>query len=565
MKRTLWKWAAPAAVLATVAVWGWAQDANLPVPAAASPGSPASRAISEPYNPGIPADSPGGSTAPLVSQPSYEPLDSLAPTPVTPGEAMVWADVIDSSGVRSRIPVVGSPRVGAQITIQLHGQSPKTYTVVSVADTPQIGWTRSRTNLDMQTLSRGSGPYRPVVTRRSITETHMVPLTAEEVLEAKQFQDLLKHIGDTTKTDAEKEVGRKQLAELLEKQFNRDFETREKDVVELEERVKKLREQLDKRKAAKEKIIELRQMTILNSLDGLGFPEMSGAGVGSGAEIFSSGVSLPPGMTAPPAGLGGTSDGNLPGSGGPFRDSIPLEPMSESEESLDGAPGVLMPRPVDPDSGGTTRKVPAKSVPVRGEDPITAVDAASDAEPEEQPDGGNLIRNPSFDQLNGPNDWTSDANSATGANPGPVGYSIDPKGGVNGTAAARIHKTENTYFPIMEWTRRINHDSDIAAKYIELSAMVKTKDATKAVLDVLFLDDKGEWVKHEWAAYIGDQSIEPKPLTHDFKEYKGTVAIPANTKTIVIGLQDYGPGEIWFDDVSAVYKQEAPALPTNVQ
>ena len=141
-------------------------------------------------------------------------------------------------------------------------------------------------------------------------------------------------------------------------------------------------------------------------------------------------------------------------------------------------------------------------------------------------------------------------------------YTIDPKGGVNSTPAARIHKTENKYFPISEWTYRLDHDGK--SPFIELSAMVKTKDATKAVLDVLFLDEKDKWIKHEWAAYIGEQSNEPKPLTHDFKQYKGTVAIPPKTKTIVIGLQDYGPGDIWFDDVSAVYKREAPAVPNNL-
>lgn len=181
----------------------------------------------------------------------------------------------------------------------------------------------------------------------------------------------------------------------------------------------------------------------------------------------------------------------------------------------------------------------------------------SSLEPLPGRDAGNLIRNHSFDD-DGPAGWS------TGAAPASVEYTIDEKGGVNGSPAARIHKTENKYFPIAEWTYQIDHDTQTTAKFIELSAMVKTKDARKAVLDVLFLDDKGEWIKHEWAAYIGDPSDDPQPLTHDFQEYKGTVAIPVNTKTIVIGLQNYGPGDIWFDNVGAEYREEAPKEPNNV-
>ncbi len=139
---------------------------------------------------------------------------------------------------------------------------------------------------------------------------------------------------------------------------------------------------------------------------------------------------------------------------------------------------------------------------------------------------------------------------------------MDKKSGINGSASLRIRKTDNRYFPIAEFTQTINYTGDVPA--IQLSAMVKTENATKAILDVLFLDDKGEWIKHEWAAYIGDQNAEPKPLTHDWKEYKGAVAIPAGTKQIVIGLQDYGPGTVWFDDVSAVYLKELPKKPNNV-
>lgn len=173
---------------------------------------------------------------------------------------------------------------------------------------------------------------------------------------------------------------------------------------------------------------------------------------------------------------------------------------------------------------------------------------------EKKPIGENLLKSPAFDD--GPNGWS------TGKNPPTVEYRIAENEGDSHGRAALIQKTENKYFPISDWTQKIDYNND--APVIELSAQVKAKDVTKAILDVLFLDDKGEWIKHEWVSYIGDQSDDPKPLTHDWKEYKGAVAIPPKTKTIVIGLQDYGPGTIMFDDVSAVFLKELPKEPNNV-
>jgi len=143
-----------------------------------------------------------------------------------------------------------------------------------------------------------------------------------------------------------------------------------------------------------------------------------------------------------------------------------------------------------------------------------------------------------------------------------VTYAWDRVSGVEKSGALRIKKTANKYFPISQWTQRITHDGQ--SPVIALSVQVKTKAVTKAILDVVFLDDKGEAISHEWVSYIGDTSDRPKPLTHDWKEYKGAAEIPSGTKSIVIGLQDYGPGTIMFDDVSAVYLKELPKEPNNV-
>lgn len=354
-----------------------------------------------------------------------------------------------------------------------------------------------------------SGPLKPQLVRRTVIETHMVPVSPEELAESQEYQSALAALRAENRTPEQKAAAKEALGKLVEKQFDRDLATREKEVAELEARTKKLRQQFDKRKAAKAEIIALRLQTLQNEIDGLGFPSVDGNGA----------------ITAP--GIGG-----FPGSAGVPRansegDAPAYDPPAERPAT----------NPLRTLNDDYARPRPA------AEEPLP-----------ETPPGANLLQNPSFED--GPDSW------GTGATPETVEYTVSDKGGVNETQAARIHKTANKYFPIAEWTQRIEYDGKSPA--IELSAMVKTKEARKAVLDVLFLDDKDEWIKHEWAAYIGDQSNDPQPLNHDFKEYKGTVAIPPNTKTIVIGLQDYGPGDVWFDDVRAVYREELPKEPNKV-
>ena len=88
---------------------------------------------------------------------------------------------------------------------------------------------------------------------------------------------------------------------------------------------------------------------------------------------------------------------------------------------------------------------------------------------------------------------------------------------------------------------------------LEVSAQVKAKKMTKAILDVLFLDKDGKWISHKWAAYIGSKKPGDPPANHDWKKYSGKVEIPPRTAKLCIGLQVYGPGKVWFDDVQASY------------
>ena len=70
-----------------------------------------------------------------------------------------------------------------------------------------------------------------------------------------------------------------------------------------------------------------------------------------------------------------------------------------------------------------------------------------------------------------------------------------------------------------------------------------------------FLDAGGEWLSHEWAAYIGAKQDGDPPVNHDWKTYSAALSIPAQTKSIRIALQIYGPGAVWFDELTVGYAE----------
>ncbi len=115
-------------------------------------------------------------------------------------------------------------------------------------------------------------PIRMERRYRTVSQRTLVALTPEEIAENKQYVSSLKVLR-SDEGDAAKQSARDALRQLLVKRFTRDILTRENDLVELEKRVEKLREQLDKRIAAKDQIVELQLTTIQNEIDGLGFDE----------------------------------------------------------------------------------------------------------------------------------------------------------------------------------------------------------------------------------------------------------------------------------------------------
>jgi hypothetical protein len=95
------------------------------------------------------------------------------------------------------------------------------------------------------------------------------PVSIEET---RAFHDVLERLR-SAKEGPDKEGAKKGLLHVLEQSFNRDLEHREREVSEIESRVKKLREQIERRKKAKDEIVSLRLKTIINETEGLGFPD----------------------------------------------------------------------------------------------------------------------------------------------------------------------------------------------------------------------------------------------------------------------------------------------------
>ena len=117
---------------------------------------------------------------------------------------------------------------------------------------------------------RQTRPTRSKVVYRTIVETAQVEVSPAELAENQQYESSLKVL-KSVEGDAAKETARNTIRQLLVTRFTRDIESREKSLVELESRVKKLREQLDKRIAARDQIIDLQMTTLQNEIDGLGF------------------------------------------------------------------------------------------------------------------------------------------------------------------------------------------------------------------------------------------------------------------------------------------------------
>ncbi|MCI0674595.1 MAG: hypothetical protein L0Y42_02335 [Phycisphaerales bacterium] len=131
-----------------------------------------------------------------------------------------------------------------------------------------------------------------------------------------------------------------------------------------------------------------------------------------------------------------------------------------------------------------------------------------------------------------------------------VDYIWERKLGRTGTSSLCLRKTAERLFPIAQWSQSIARTGELS--HLRVDCWVKAQKAQKAIIDVQFESEAGEW-SHKWASYIGAKNAGDPPADHGWKQYLGEVEIPAGTKTIRLGFQIYGPGTVWFDDLRAAY------------
>lgn len=127
-----------------------------------------------------------------------------------------------------------------------------------------------------------------------------------------------------------------------------------------------------------------------------------------------------------------------------------------------------------------------------------------------------------------------------------VRYLIDKKNGSDGKNSLCLRKTEKRYWPIAQWSRSCEYKGN--AKQLEISAKVRALKAAKAIIDIQF-QATGTGLSHQWAAYIGPENENDRPVTHNWKSYSKTITIPDNVAAITVALQMYGPGSVWFDEL----------------
>ena len=185
-----------------------------------------------------------------------------------------------------------------------------------------------------------------------------------------------------------------------------------------------------------------------------------------------------------------------------------------------------------------------------GRPPATAKASPAADEPK------SILTNGGFEKGNAkspfPDAWQKGARLAG------VEYQWDKTVAHQGKASLHLKKTAQRYFPIAQWFQEVKRSG--ATPRLKLSAFVKAKKMTKAILDVQFIDRANE-LTHQWAAYIGAKDSGDPPVTHDWKRYEGIVEIPDGTQKIIVAVQVYRPGDVWVDDIVADYTEEKATDP----
>lgn len=136
----------------------------------------------------------------------------------------------------------------------------------------------------------GWGGQPPMPYDAELGELHRLDHELEQ-----ESRKLVNQLAQSPENDAEaRDQLKAKLRETLDKQFDAQLKLRETEVARIEERVKKLRDVINKRSAARKAIVDRRQQQLIDDAEGLGWSPSGGAGA---ADPFS--AAHAPGMPVP--------------------------------------------------------------------------------------------------------------------------------------------------------------------------------------------------------------------------------------------------------------------------
>jgi len=154
-------------------------------------------------------------------------------------------------------------------------------------EAPQVPAARSNPRIG-EVYSYPGGPptgsyeiqERPVLLPDGSTQIQQVyvwrPIATDA--DANQLQRALNQYKSTPEDSPQRAAIRAEVAQLLGQQYDQHLAAQVKQMADLENRLEKLREQLERRQAAKTKLVELKLELLLSQADGLGWPEAPPSG-----------------------------------------------------------------------------------------------------------------------------------------------------------------------------------------------------------------------------------------------------------------------------------------------
>lgn len=190
------------------------------------------------------------------------------------------------------VVVAAVSAIGGMWTL-VHGQARATSSSADgvAAPAPKPGAANSNKNPYGNFYRAGQHANELILTSPAGEDPEMAKLIEGEGEWSQQVDEILARYAESEDATEQKKI-RAELREALAKQFDVQKQRRELELARIEERIKKLRDQIKKRNDARDTIIDRRLDQLVNEAEGLGWAPGSGSGLQNGHRaLFSPGRS----------------------------------------------------------------------------------------------------------------------------------------------------------------------------------------------------------------------------------------------------------------------------------